>query len=88
MRYSEDEHRKALEVYLETMSVTKTIRQLDLQVSKTGFYKWIKKAGLSMRKARKPDLETKLNAVSRCFILGECVRAVSREKRFFLHEHI
>ena len=82
MRYSEDVRRRALELYFKTRSVTKTIRQLGLQVSHVAFYKWIKKAGLPVREVKKPALETKLNAAYRCATLGECVQAVSREIGF------
>ena len=57
MRYSEEQVRRALELYLETRSVTKTIRQLGLQVSRAGFYKWIKKAQLPVREVKKPKFE-------------------------------
>ena len=43
---------RALELYLETRSVTKTIRMLDLQVSRAGFYKWIKKAHAPVREVK------------------------------------
>ena len=82
MRYSEEQVRRALELYLETRSVTKTRRQLGLKVSRAGFYKWIKKAGLPVREVKKPDLETKLNAAHRCFSLGEKVQSVSKEVGF------
>ena len=82
MRYSEEQVRRALELYLETRSVTKTRRQLGLKVSRAGFYEWIKKAGLPVREVKKPDLETKLNAAHRCFSLGEKVQSVSKEVGF------
>ena len=69
MRYSEEQVRRALELYMETMSVTKTIRQLRAKVSRSGFYKWTSEAQLPLREVKKPDLETKLNAAHRCFSL-------------------
>ena len=82
MLYSEEQVRRALELYMETRSVTKTIRQLGLKVSRSGFYKWIKKAQLPVREVKKPSLETKLKAAHRCFSLGEKVQSVSREVGF------
>ena len=79
MKYSEEQVRMTLELYLETRSVTKTIRQLGLKVSRAGFYKWIKKAHAPVREVKKPSLETKLSAAHRCFSLGERVQSVSRE---------
>ena len=82
MPYSEEQVRRALELYMETRPATKTTRQLGLKASRSGFYKWIKKAQLPVREAKKPDLETKLNAARRCFSLGEKVQSVSREIGF------
>ena len=83
MKYSEEDRLRALEVYKETKSVTETMRILGLDMSRGGFYEWLKKAGIPVKKAKPcPSLETKLNAVYRCFKLGESVQSVAREIGF------
>ena len=72
----------ALEVYMNTRSVTKTIRQLGIQMSWARFYKWIKNAGHPMLEVKKHSLQTRVNAAHSCFNLGEKVQSVAREVGF------
>ena len=89
--YSEEQYRKALEVYEETKSVTKTMRLLGYPARRQTLYNWINRKRIlpedrstfrgfnTAEHPRHPPLELKLEALHRCFELGEDVQSVSRE---------
>lgn len=89
--YSEEQYNKALEVYKETGSITKTITILGYPKGRQTLYNWInRKRILPERRStfrgyntkdhpRHPPLEIKLNALHRCFELGEDVQSVADE---------
>ena len=89
--YSEEQYRKALEVYEETKSVTKTITILGYPARRQTLYNWIhRKRILPEEKStfrgyntkehpRHPPLEQKLQILHRCFEMGEDVQSVSNE---------
>ena len=90
--YSEEEYRRALEVYEETKSVTRTIAMiLGYPARRQTLYNWInRKRMLPEEKCtfrgyntpdhpRHPPLELKLEVLYRCFELGEDVQSVSNE---------
>ena len=61
MKHSEEDRLKALEACKETKSVTGTTRLLGLDMSRGGFCRRLKKAGVPVKKAKAfPSLETKL----------------------------
>ena len=78
--YSEEQYRKALEVYEETKSVTKTITILGYPARRQTLYNWIhRKRILPEEKStfrgyntkehpRHPPLEQKLQILHRCWI--------------------
>ena len=89
--YSEEQYRKALEVYEKTKSVTQTIVILGYPARRQTLYNWInRKRILPENKStfrgyntpdhpRHPPLELKLAILHRCFELGEDVQSVSDE---------
>lgn len=89
--YSEEQYYKALALYDECGSVTKTIAQLGYPARRQTLYNWITGRnhlpperstfhGFNTPKhPRHPTLELKLNALHRCFELGENVQSVSDE---------
>ena len=89
--YSEEQYRKALALYDECGSVTKTITQLGYPARRQDLYNWItRRKHLPKERSsfhgfntpehpRRPSLELKLGALHRCFELGEDVQSVSDE---------
>lgn len=88
--YSQDKIDIALQVYHQCGSVINTVRILGYPTEKT-LYTWIKNEGVKKppRKAsdnintethpRNPPVEVKLDAVHRCFELGEGIKYISEE---------
>ena len=89
--YSEEQYRKALEVYEKTKSVTQTMVILGYPARRQTLYNWINRKRIlpedrsSFRGYNTPDhprhppLELKLTILHRCFELGEDVQSVSDE---------
>ena len=89
--YSEEQYYRALALYDECGSVTKTITQLGYPARRQTLYNWItRRKHLPPERStfhgvntpehpRHPPLELKLNALHRCFELGENVQSVSDE---------
>ena len=89
--YSEEQYHKALEVYEETKSVTKTIQLLGYPARRQTLYNWINRKRIlpdnrstfrgynTADHPRHPPLELKLEVLHRCFELGEDVQSVSME---------
>lgn len=89
--YSEEQYYKALEVYEETKSITKTITILGYPARRQTLYNWINRKrilpeGKSTFRGyntedhpRHPPLEQKLQILHRCFEMGEDVQSVSNE---------
>ena len=89
--YSEEQYRKALEVYEQTKSVTQTITILGYPARRQTLYNWINQKrrlpeewstfrGYNTKEhPRHPSLNLKLEALHRCFELGEDVQSVSNE---------
>lgn len=89
--YSKEQYYKALALYDECGSVTKTITQLGYPARRQTLYNWItRRRHLPPERStlhgvntpahpRHPPLELKLNALHRCFELGENVQSVSDE---------
>ena len=88
--YSKNQVKEALKFYHKYGSVTKTIRLLGYP-SRQMMYQWIHNEG-KLKKPRKqteiintnkhprnPPIEVKIDALHRCFELGECVKSVSEE---------
>lgn len=88
--YSQDKIDIALQVYHQCGSVTETIRVLGYP-TRRALYTWIENEGTpkSPRKEaihvntaehpRSPSLEVKMDALHRCFELGESIKSVSEE---------
>ena len=89
--YSEEQYHKALAVYEETKSITKTLQRLGYPARRQTLYNWINRKRLlpeekstfrgynTAEHPRHPPLELKLEAIRRCFELGEGVQSVSDE---------
>ena len=89
--YSEEQYHKALEVYEETRSITKTITILGYPKRRQTLYNWINRKRMlpedkstfrgynSKDHPRHPSLKLKLEALHRCFELGEDVQSVANE---------
>jgi len=89
--YSEEQYYKALKVYEETRSVTKTITILGYPARRQTLYNWINRKrippeGKSTFRGyntedhpRHPPLEQKLQILHRCFEMEEDVQSVSNE---------
>lgn len=89
--YSDEQYRKALEVYEETKSVTKTMTILGYPARRQTLYNWIHRKRILPEERstfrgyntedhpRHPPLEQKLQILHRCFELGEDVQSVSNE---------
>lgn len=89
--YSDEQYRKALEVYEETKSVTKTITVLGYPARRQTLYHWINRKRILPEESitfrgynteehlPHPTLEQKLQILHRCFELGEVVQSVSNE---------
>ena len=88
--YSQDKINVALKVYHQCGSVTTTIRVLGYP-TRRALYTWIANEGVarSERKPlklpntaehpRNPSVEVKMNAICRCFELGESIKLVSED---------
>lgn len=88
--YSQDKIDIALQVYHQCGSVTNTIRMLGYP-TRRALYTWIENEGVQKppRKAldntntaahpRNPPIEVKMDAIHRCFELGESIKCVSDE---------
>jgi len=91
--YSEDEKTKALELFHELKSFTKTVRKLGYP-TREHLARWVKKEGLPPKPRKRwevlntPEhplhapLELKLNAIRRCFENGESVTSVAKDIRY------
>ncbi|MEG6613925.1 helix-turn-helix domain-containing protein [Pseudoclostridium thermosuccinogenes] len=92
--YSKYQRKKALQLYDQCKSVSKVIQQLGYPTRKR-LYDWIaERNSPPSRKAprqkynntpehpRHPPLELKLEAIKRCFEMGENVQLVSEEIRY------
>lgn len=89
--YSEEQYRKALEVYEQTKSVTQTITILGYPARRQTLYNWINRKRMlpedrstfrgynTKEHPRHPPLNLKLEVLHRCFELGEDVQLVSNE---------
>ena len=89
--YSEEQYHKALEVYEETGSITKTITILGYPKRRQTLYNWLNRKRMlpedrstfrgynSKDHPRHPSLKLKLEALHRCFELGEDVQSVANE---------
>lgn len=89
--YSEEQYHRALEVYEETRSVTRTITILGYPLRRQTLYNWINRKRMRPEERsafcgyntpdhpRHPPLELKLEALHRCFELGETVQKVADE---------
>ena len=89
--YSEEQYHRALEVYDETKSITKTMRLLGYPARRQTLYNWINRRRLlpeerstfrgynTKEHPRHPPLDLKLEVLRRCFEQGEDVQAVSNE---------
>ena len=89
MSFSEEEKKKALQLYDETGSISKVIQKLGYP-SRQNMYTWIRNRYIE-RKRRKidytdspdlrrhPSLETKLEILHRCFEEGEEIKLISEE---------
>lgn len=89
--YTEEQVTKALAVYKETTSITKTITQLGYPSRRQTLYNWIKRKPLlpenrytfcgvnTPEHPRHPSVNFKLEILHRCFELGENVQDVSSE---------
>ena len=89
--HSDEQYRKALEVYEETKSVTKTITILGYPARRQTLYNWIHRKRMlpegrstfrgynTEDHSRHPSLEQKLQILHRRFELGEVVQSVSNE---------
>ena len=91
MSYSKEQIKKALELYQQCKSVSQTVRILGYP-TRENLYKWIKKENVPQKERKKlpiiinssyhprnPPIKTKLDAIKRCFELGESVKYVSED---------
>lgn len=88
--YREDQIKVALELYHQCGSVTKTIRTLGYP-SRRALYGWINSEGKPKKQRKKsklihtkehplnPSVEVKIDALRRCFELGESVKSVAED---------
>ena len=89
--YSEEQYHRALEVYAETQSVARTMALLGYPARRQTLYNWINRKRKSpeerfafcgcntLEHPRHPPAEIKLEALHRCFELGETVQKVADE---------
>ena len=89
--YSKEQYHKALEVYEETISITKTITILGYPKRRQTLYNWLNRKRMlpedkstfrgynSKDHPRHPSLKLKLEALHHCFELGEDVQSVANE---------
>ena len=91
MSYSKEQIKKALELYQQCKSVSQTVHILGYP-TRENLYKWIKKENVTQKERKKlpiiinssyhprnPPIKTKLDAIKRCFELGESVKYVSED---------
>lgn len=91
MSYSKEQIKKALELYQQCKSLSQTVRILGYP-TRENLYKWIKKENVPQKERKKlpiiinssyhprnPPIKTKLDAIKRCFELGESVKYVSED---------
>lgn len=91
MSYSKKQIKKALELYQQCKSVSETVRILGYP-SREYLYKWIKNENIpkkerkklpiiinSSKHPRNPPIKIKLDAMKRCFELGESVKYVAED---------
>ena len=91
MSYSKEQIKKALELYQQCKSVSQTVCILGYP-TRENLYKWIKKENVPQKERKKlpiiinssyhprnPPIKTKLDAIKRCFELGESVKYVSED---------
>ncbi len=88
--YSQDKINIALQVYHQCGSVTNTIRMLGYP-TRRALYAWIENEGIlkaprkpldntnTVAHPRNPPIEVKMDAIHRCFELGESIKCVSEE---------
>lgn len=88
--YSQDQINIAIQVYHQCGSVTKTVRILGYPTPRT-LYTWIKNEGIpkpprkpqdninTIAHPRNPSVDVKMDAIHRCFELGERIKCVSEE---------
>ncbi len=98
--YSEEQYRRVLEVYEETKSVTRTIVMLWYLARRQTLYNWInRKRKLPEDRSafcgyntpdhpRHPTAELKLEALHRCFEMGEAVQKGCRQAGIKHGQHI
>jgi transposase InsO family protein/transposase-like protein len=88
--YSQEKIDTALQVYRQCKSITKTIHILGYPTART-LYTWIENEGKikperkklntinTAEHPRNPTVEIKINAINRCFKLGDSVKSVSED---------
>ena len=89
MSFTEEEKKKALQLYDETGSIAKVIHKLGYP-SRQNMYTWIKNRNIEKKRKkydatdspghrRHPSLEIKLEILHRCFEEGEDIKSISEE---------
>ena len=89
MSFTEEEKKKALQLYDETGSIAKVIHKLGYP-SRQNMYTWIKNRDIEQKRKkydatdssghrRHPSLEIKLEILHRCFEEGEEIKSISEE---------
>ena len=89
MSFTEEEKKKALQLYDETGSIAKVIHNLGYP-SRQNMYTWIKNRNIEKKHKEysftnspdhriHPSLETKLEILHRCFEEGEDIKSISEE---------
>ena len=89
MSFTEEEKKKALQLYDETGSIAKVIHKLGYP-SRQNMYTWIKNRDIEKKRKkydatdspghrRHPSLEIKLEILHRCFEEGEDIKSISEE---------
>ena len=82
--YSKEQKDIALRIYHQTESVTETIRILGYP-TRRNLYTWIAEENTPPKTRKEypvidnPPLEVKLNAIHRCYELGENIKHVSED---------
>ena len=89
MSFTEEEKKKALQLYDETGSIAKVIHKLGYP-SRQNMYTWIKNRDIEKKRKkydatdspghrRHPSLEIKLEILHRCFEEGEDIKSISEK---------
>ena len=89
MSFTEEEKKRALQLYYETGSIAKVIHKLGYP-SRQKMYTWIKNRDIEQKRKkydatdssghrRHPSLEIKLEILHRCFEEGEEIKSISEE---------